>query len=148
MLTVYAQASNTIITSQTYQKWSGDVILSNRGRYSSVYKLQEKIEYGLLKASLISSVSYFNLWVKALCGKLSGDGTGFRAPCDSVWPPLGGMESRWYGSGYRQGEHTPPMEWERQYISCGSNVLTVTSCVRSCLLHPMYCLPIVQVRAI
>jgi len=29
---------------------------------------------------------------------LSGDGTEFWAPCDSVIPPTGGMESSWYGS--------------------------------------------------
>ena len=55
MVTLYAQASNTFITSQTYQKWSGDVILCNSGRYCSVYKLQNKTEYGLIKTKVISS---------------------------------------------------------------------------------------------
>jgi len=46
---LYAQASNTFITSQTYQKLLGDVILRNSGRYCSVYKLQDKTEYRLIK---------------------------------------------------------------------------------------------------
>ena len=41
--------------------WSGDVILSNSGRYCSVYKLQDRKGYGLTKPSLISNVSYLNL---------------------------------------------------------------------------------------
>jgi len=43
MLTLYAQASNTCITSQTYHKWSGAVILGNSGRCCSDYKLQNRI---------------------------------------------------------------------------------------------------------
>jgi len=50
-----------------------------------------------MKTSLISSVSYFNLGVKAFFGRLSGNGTEFRAPCDSVGPQSGGMEGGWYG---------------------------------------------------
>jgi len=48
---LYAQASNTFITPQTYQKWLGDVILRNSDRYCSVYKLQDKKEYGLIKTT-------------------------------------------------------------------------------------------------
>jgi len=46
MVALYAQASNMFITSQTYQKRSGDVVLGNSGRYCSVYKLQDKTEWG------------------------------------------------------------------------------------------------------
>jgi len=47
MVTLYAEASNTFFISQAYQKLSGDVILGNSCRYCSVYKLQDKTEYGL-----------------------------------------------------------------------------------------------------
>jgi len=40
---LYAEASNTFITSQTYQKLSGNVFLGNSGRYCPVYKLQKRI---------------------------------------------------------------------------------------------------------
>ena len=63
MVTLYAQASNTLITSQAYQKWSGGVILGNNRRYCSVYELQDKTEYRLKKATLISSLSHFNLGI-------------------------------------------------------------------------------------
>jgi len=39
---LYAQVTNTFVTSQMYEKLSGDVILGNSGWYCSVYKLQEK----------------------------------------------------------------------------------------------------------
>ena len=83
---LYAQAWNTFTSSQTYQKYSGIAILGNSGRYCSDYKLQEKTERGLIKTSLISSVSHFNLVLK-LCLRvkahksLRGDGIDFRAPC-------------------------------------------------------------------
>jgi len=41
-------------------KSSGYVILGNSGKYFSVYKLQDKTEYGLIKTQLISSISCFN----------------------------------------------------------------------------------------
>jgi len=49
-------------------KCSGDVILGNSGRYCSVYKLQDNRECGLIKTTLISSVSHFNLMVETLFG--------------------------------------------------------------------------------
>ena len=55
-----------VIVSQTYQKRSGDVILSNSGRYCSVYKLQDKAKHGLITTTLIFSVSHFKLGLK-LC---------------------------------------------------------------------------------
>jgi len=61
MMQLYAQASNTFNTSQMYQKWWGDVILGNSGRYCSVYKLQDKTEHELIKTiTLIHSLSHFN----------------------------------------------------------------------------------------
>jgi len=39
--------------------------------YCSVYKLQDKTEYGLIKTTLISSVSRLNFAVEALFGGLS-----------------------------------------------------------------------------
>jgi len=66
-----------------YQKESGDVVLGNRGIYCSVYKLQDKTEYRLIKTTVISSVSHFNLAVETLFGGLSlqktprGDRTEF-----------------------------------------------------------------------
>ena len=54
-----------------YQKWSSDVILGNSGRYCSVYKLQDKTEHNLVKATVVSSVSHFNLRVEILFGGLS-----------------------------------------------------------------------------
>jgi len=59
MLTLCAQAPNTFITSQTYRKRLGDVILGNSGNYSSALNLQERIECGLIKNPLISNVSRF-----------------------------------------------------------------------------------------
>jgi len=56
------------ITSQTYQKYSGVVILGNSGRYCSDYKLQDKTEWGLIRTSLISSVSHFHLVLKFCLG--------------------------------------------------------------------------------
>ena len=82
---LYAQASNTFITPQTYQKWSGDLILGNTSRYYCVYKLQDKTEDGFIKTALISSVSHFNLGVETLFVGLKpkevprGDGTEFWA---------------------------------------------------------------------
>jgi len=49
MLALYAQASNTFITSQTYQKRSGDVILVYNDRYCSVYKLQDRTRIDMLQ---------------------------------------------------------------------------------------------------
>ena len=77
MVTLYAQASNTFIISQTYQKWSDDIIVGNSGRLSSVYKLQDKTEYGLIKATLISSVSHFNFGVETSFRGLSPQ----KCPC-------------------------------------------------------------------
>jgi len=71
MVTLYAQASDTFINSQTYQKWSGDFILGNRGTYRSVYKIQNKTEYEMIKITLIFSVSHFNLGLETLFGVLS-----------------------------------------------------------------------------
>ena len=51
MVTLYAPASNAFITSQTYQRWSDDIILRNSGRYCSVHKLQDKTQYGLIKTT-------------------------------------------------------------------------------------------------
>jgi len=65
MVTRCAQASNTCIIAQTY-KSLGDIILGKSFRYCSVYKLQDRIQYRLIKTSLISSVSYFNLGVVKL----------------------------------------------------------------------------------
>ena len=48
------------ITLQMYQKWSGDIILGNSGRYCFVYELQDRTEYGLMKTSQIFSVSCFS----------------------------------------------------------------------------------------
>jgi len=39
----------TFITSRTYQKWSGDVILCDSGKYCSGHKLQDITKYGLIK---------------------------------------------------------------------------------------------------
>jgi len=96
MLTLYAQAPNTSITSQTYHKSSSYVILGNSCfRYCFVYKLHDRIEYGLIKTSLISGVSYFNLggwsfiWGAKLTKAPRIDGTEFRLLCDSVVPLLG-----------------------------------------------------------
>jgi len=52
-------------------KWSGDVVLGDSGRYCSVYKLQDKTKHGLIKTTLISTVSHFNLGSEALFGGLS-----------------------------------------------------------------------------
>ena len=73
--------------------WSGDVNLSNSGRYCSVYKLQDRKGYGLTKTSLISSVTYLHLggWNFVWGVKL-----WILRP---VWPPVGGMEGSWLGSG-------------------------------------------------
>jgi len=87
MATLYAQASNMFITSQEYQKWSGYVIPGNSCRCCSVYNLQIKTEHGLIKSTLISSVSNFSLRVEILLGEISpwrsprGVGTEFSAPC-------------------------------------------------------------------
>ena len=98
MLTLYAQASNTFNTSKTYQKLSGDVILGISCRYCSVYKLQDRMEYGLIETSLISSASYLSFgWGRNFVWGLSGDGTEFRAPVRAC-SPIGVMESGWYGS--------------------------------------------------
>jgi len=90
MLTLYAQASNTLITSQMYQKWSGDVVPGISCRYCSVYKLQDRIEYGLIKISLISSASYFNFGSRSFVRGVSGDGAGFWAPV-TEWAPNWGV---------------------------------------------------------
>jgi len=68
MVTLYDQASNVFITSQTYQKLSGDVILGNNGSAAgtALSKLQDKTEYRLIKTALISSASHFDLGLK-LC---------------------------------------------------------------------------------
>jgi len=68
MLTLYDQASNMFITPQTYQKLSGDVILGNSGSAAgtALSKLQDKTEYRLIKITLISSASHFNLGVETL----------------------------------------------------------------------------------
>jgi len=68
MLTLYDQASNVFITSQTYQKLSGDVILGNNGSAAgtALSKLQDKTEYRLIKTALISSASHFDLGVETL----------------------------------------------------------------------------------
>jgi len=61
-------------------------------KYCTVYKLQDRIEYGLIETSMISSASYFNLGGRSfLCG-LSGDGTEFWAPVTAWSPQLGGIE--------------------------------------------------------
>jgi len=58
------------------------------GKYCSVYKTHNRAEYRLTNASLISSVSYFNLVMEALfCGL-----DWIFGPCGSVVPPPG-----WYG---------------------------------------------------
>jgi len=44
--------------------------------------------------SFIYCASYFNLGIEAFFGRLSGDGTEFWAPCDSVAPPIGGYGVR------------------------------------------------------
>jgi len=111
MLTLYAQASNTCITSQTYHKWSGDVILGYSGRYCSVYNY--RIEHGLIKTSQISSVSYFNLvsWSFVWGPKPTKDPPWRRVwisdPCDSV-PHNWGVEGGWYGSGWPLSGNTLP----------------------------------------
>jgi len=68
MVTLYDQASNVFITSQTYQKLSGDVILGNNGSAAgtALSKLQDKTEYRLIKTALISSASHFDLGVETL----------------------------------------------------------------------------------
>jgi len=87
---VCLQASNRLITSQTYQKWSGDVVLGRRGMYCSVYKLQNRI--GLIKTPLISSVLCFKLeiggnvefclgWLSLLKPIPHGDRTASRIQC-------------------------------------------------------------------
>jgi len=68
---LFTQASNSFITSQMYQKLSGDVFLGNSGRYCSVYAWQDKIEHELIKTTLISSVSHLSLGVEALFGELT-----------------------------------------------------------------------------
>ena len=65
---LYAQVSNSFIISLTYQKWSGDVILDNSGRYCSAYKWQDKTEHQLIKTTLISSVSHLNFGLKPCLG--------------------------------------------------------------------------------
>ena len=71
MVTLYAQVSYSFITSQIYQKWSGDVILDNSGKHCSVYKWQDKAEHELIKTTLISSVSHLNLGVEAFFEELT-----------------------------------------------------------------------------
>jgi len=68
LLTLYDQGSNMCITSQTYQKLSGDVILGNSGSAAGTTpsKLQDKTEYRLIKITLISSASHFNLGSETL----------------------------------------------------------------------------------
>jgi len=68
MLTLYAQASSMLITSQTHQKLSGDVIQDNSGSAAgtALSKLQDKTEYRLIKTTLISIASHLNLGIEAL----------------------------------------------------------------------------------
>jgi len=99
MLTLYAQASNTFITSHTYQKWSGDVIPGISCRYCSVNNLQDRVEYGLIKTLLISSASYLNLRSRSFVWGAKWWRDWILGPCDSV-PPIGDVEGGWYGSDY------------------------------------------------
>jgi len=93
---LYAQASNTFITSQTYQTWSGDIILGNSAGVA--LSINNRTEYGLTKTSLISSVSYLNLegwnlvWGAKLENVLLWRRVRILGPCDSVPPPI-----EWYG---------------------------------------------------
>ena len=68
MLTLYDQASNMLISSQTYHKLSGDVILGDSGSAAgtALSKLQDKTENRLIKTALISSASHFDLGVGTL----------------------------------------------------------------------------------
>jgi len=56
------------ITSQTYQKLSGDVILGKSGSAdgTALSKLQGKTEYRLINITLTSSASHFHLVVETL----------------------------------------------------------------------------------
>jgi len=67
MMTLYAQATNTFITSQTYQNDQA-MLFYVTAADTAVYKLQEKTEHGLIKTT---SVSHFNMEVEALFGRLS-----------------------------------------------------------------------------
>jgi len=62
------------------------VILGNRGKYCSFYKLQEKTEYRLIKTTVISSDSHFNLVVETLFGGTSPQKTPWRR--DWILSPL------------------------------------------------------------
>jgi len=62
-----ALRSNLTFITSNGPKISGDVILGNRCRCCSAYKLQEKTEYGLAKTLHWFLVFHISIWWLKLC---------------------------------------------------------------------------------